>query len=145
MRNKQHALSPFTEVNCLHWHWHWHWHDCRSMSLTVFCHITKGPCCAAFISFPLASDYWSGGSTHRATSGTHAEVCPRYCRDVCAQLLFSVLAIYSLVLGPPHLSSVLPMHLIYATTVSLFHVRNPSNLPGSLVACLFGATCRPGL
>lgn len=142
-----HPLLSRKPIVCIGtWHWH-HWHDCRLMSLTVFCHITRGPCCAAFISFPLASGYWFGGSTRRATSGTHDEVCPRYCRDVCAQLLFSVLAIYSLDSSSsgPLLSSVLPMHLIYATTVSLSHIRIPSNLPGSLVACLSGATCRPGL
>ena len=99
-----HPLLSRKPIVCIGtWHWH-HWHDCRLMSLTVFCHITRGPCCAAFISFPLASGYWFGGSTRRATSGTHDEVCPRYCRDVCAQLLFSVLAIYSLdssSSGPP--------------------------------------------
>jgi hypothetical protein len=104
----------------------------------------------SFLSLSLARVYWFGGNIHRPGSSewpTQDEVFPRYCRDVSARLLFSMLAIYSLdpsSAAPLLLSIHLSIYQSMPHTHSLFHARIRLNLPGSLVAPVAAYLVRHG-
>jgi hypothetical protein len=115
---------------------------CLYSTVTDFCHVyERGPCSAKADFISLARVYWSGGNTHRPGSSvwpTQDEVFPRYCRDVSARLLFSMLAIYSLdssSLAAPLLWFIqciyLPIYTILYFTVASFALARVTGSTGS--------------